>query len=232
MLSSDSNSWINYQYNATNGYATQYQVSTSMRYWDDMHQRTLRYLQLILENRLYCLIIHFLYHVFLFRLPPTPCPTRSFTHSFFLFPTFQFSVLKGYIPSQCIVKSDQWILLTRTDAEAVLTLPDRIGGDILQLFKKVRIINGTKSLILYYFNPRRLSWENFNLRHFLLLSVFLWFFYAFILIQFTSYEIFTYSLSCWPLRLPYCTYPYVLFFVLTGESFRWNVFPLLSLCAQ
>ena len=50
----------------------------------------------------------------------------------------QFDVLKGIIPSQCLVKADQWILLSRLHAEAVLSLPTRLGSPILPLFKKVR----------------------------------------------------------------------------------------------
>lgn len=50
----------------------------------------------------------------------------------------QFDVLRGTIPTQCLVKADQWIMLSRQHAQAVLALPDRIGAPLLPLFKKVR----------------------------------------------------------------------------------------------
>ena len=60
--------------------------------------------------------------------------------AFFYFITtyYQFSVLLGLIPAPCIVKSDQWIMLTRTHAEAVITLTDQFRGNLLQLFNKVK----------------------------------------------------------------------------------------------
>ena len=51
---------------------------------------------------------------------------------------FQFGALRGLIPTQCILKADQWVLLSRTHAQAVLTLPSRVDGNVLDLFKNVR----------------------------------------------------------------------------------------------
>ena len=50
----------------------------------------------------------------------------------------QFDVLKGVIPSQCTLKADQWILLSRAHAQLVLALPQLAGQPLLPLFKKVR----------------------------------------------------------------------------------------------
>ena len=60
------------------------------------------------------------------------------TFLYFITTYYQFSVLLGLIPAPCIVKSDQWIMLTRTHAEAVLTLTDQFRGNLLQLFNKVK----------------------------------------------------------------------------------------------
>lgn len=49
----------------------------------------------------------------------------------------QFGALKGFIPEHCIFKADQWLQLTRTHAKAVLTLANRVEGNLLHLFKKV-----------------------------------------------------------------------------------------------
>lgn len=50
----------------------------------------------------------------------------------------QFDVLKGVIPAQCVVKADQWIMLSRQHAQTVLALPEKLGSPVLPLFKKVR----------------------------------------------------------------------------------------------
>jgi len=50
----------------------------------------------------------------------------------------QFDVLKGIIPAQCVVKADQWIMLSRQHAQTVLSLPEKLGSPVLPLFKKVR----------------------------------------------------------------------------------------------
>lgn len=46
----------------------------------------------------------------------------------------------GVFPSPCIYKADQWILLTRKHAQAILQLNKQLSQPLLSLFKRVSIL--------------------------------------------------------------------------------------------